>query len=101
VFVAFIQIIDFRTSRIEEGQKLVDEYFEKTEGRRTARRGLMCQDRDDPGRYINIVFFDSYESAMENSNLPETGELAAKLAELSDGPSSFLNLEVLEERDGG
>ena len=98
--MAFIQIIDFRTSRIDEGQKLVDEYFTKTEGRRTARRGLMCQDRDDPGRYVNIVFFDSYESAMENSNLPETGELAEKLAALSDGPATFLNLEVIEERGG-
>ena len=97
--MAFIQIIDFRTAKFDEGRKLVDEYFAKTEGRRTARRGLMCQDRDDPGHYINIVFFDSYESAMENSNLPETGELAEKLAALTDGPATFLNLEVVDDRE--
>lgn len=96
--VAFIQIIDFRTSRMDEGRKHVDEYLAKTEGKRTTGRSILCQDRDDPTRYLNIVFFDSYESAMENSNLPETGELAAKLAELSDEPATFLNLDVLEDR---
>lgn len=96
--MTFIQIIDFRTARIAEAQKHVDEWFQKTEGRRTARRGLLCQDRDDPGRYLNIVFFDSYESAMENSALPETGQLAERLGALGDGPSTFVNLEVVQER---
>jgi hypothetical protein len=96
--MAFVQIIDFHTSRIEEGRKAVDEYFAATEGRRTAGRGLLCQDRDDPTRYLNIVFFDSYESAMENSNMPETGELAAKMMAITDGPPTFLNLEVVDDR---
>lgn len=96
--MTFIQIIDFRTDRIDEGQRHVDEWFQATEGRRTARRGIICRDRDDPNHYINIVFFDSYESAMENSNLPETGELARNLEEINTEPASFLNLEVLQER---
>jgi hypothetical protein len=97
--MAFIQIIDFRTSRLEEGKPLVDEYLTKTEGRRTARRSLLCQDRADPTHYLNIVFFDSYESAMENSQMPETAELAAKLGALSDSPETFLDLEVLDDRE--
>jgi hypothetical protein len=97
--MAFIQIIDFHTSRLEDGKKHVDEYLDKTKGRRTVRRTMLCQDRDDPTHYFNIAFFDSYESAMENSNMPETGELAMKLGALADGPQAFVNLEVLDETE--
>jgi len=97
--MAFVQIIDFRTARLDEGRVHVEEYLAKTEGRRTVRRSLLCQDRDDADHYLNIVFFDSHESAMENSSLPETGELAEKLAELSEGTPTFLNLEVLDDRE--
>jgi hypothetical protein len=69
-----------------------------TEGKRTARRGFLCKDRNDPNRYLNIVFFDSYEAAMENSNLPETQELAQKLAALTDGSPTFYDLDLVEER---
>jgi hypothetical protein len=44
------------------------------------------------------VFFDSYESAMENSNLPVTQEFAQRMMALSDGPPSFFNLDVVEDR---
>jgi hypothetical protein len=97
--MAFIQIIDFRTTRMDEGRAHVEEYLSKTEGRRTAGRSILCRDHDDADHYFNLVFFDSYESAMENSQLPETGELASKLAELSDGAPTFINLDVVEERD--
>jgi hypothetical protein len=97
--MAFIQIIDFRTSKLDEGKAHVEEYRAKTEGRRTAGRAILCQDRDEPNHYLNIVFFESYEAAMKNSNLPETGELAEKLAAISDGETKFLNLEVLDDRD--
>jgi AcrR family transcriptional regulator len=29
------------------------------------RKRVLCQDRDNPGRYLNIVFFDSYDAAMD------------------------------------
>jgi hypothetical protein len=44
------------------------------------------------------VFFDSYESAMENSNRPETQAAAAKYMELSDGQPVFYDLDVIEDR---
>ena len=52
----------------------------------TFRRISATADRDRPGTYFTIVEFDSYESAMENSNRPETSEFAAKMAALCDGP---------------
>jgi hypothetical protein len=53
---------------------------------------------DDPSRHFAIVFFDSYEAAMENSALPETQAAAEKNMALSDGPPVFYNLDVLEDR---
>ena len=67
--------------------------------RRTAcRREVIAADRNQPGRYFAIVFFDSYESAMANSNLPETQAAAAKYMELSDGQPVFYDLDVIEDR---
>ena len=68
--MAFIQIIGTRTSKPSEMQAVDDEWAQVTEGKREAQRRVLCQDRDNDGRYFNIVFFDSYEEAMENSALP-------------------------------
>ena len=54
--------------------------------------------RDDPNRFCELVFFDSYESAMENSDLPETQNYAGKLNDAVDGEPSFMNFEILEDR---
>ena len=96
--VAFIQIIDFETDKMDEGRKHVDAYLAATEGRRTVQRSILCEDKDKPGHYLNIVFFDSYEGAMKNSAMPETGELAAQLGALTKGEQKFLNLEVVFEQ---
>ena len=92
--MAFIQVIRFETDGIEEIQRHVDDYRAATEGTRTTRRSILCRDRDNEGRYVNLAFFDSYESAMQNSELPETSELAAKLTELANGEPEFMNLEI-------
>jgi prepilin-type processing-associated H-X9-DG protein len=96
--VAFVQIIDFQTSRFDELKKVGDEWEAAAGNESKARRRVMCQDRDHPGRYVNIVFFDSYEEAMENSNLPVTQEFSQKMMALADGAPSFTNLDVVEER---
>jgi hypothetical protein len=96
--VAFVQIIDFRTSKFDELKQVGDEWAAAAGSESKARRRVMCQDRDNPGRYVNIVFFDSYEEAMENSNLPVTQEFSQKMMALADGSPSFYNLDVVEER---
>ena len=92
----FIQIIEYQTSRIDEVQALINELRAQMAGDTTVRRGTITADRDRPGYYLSIIEFDSYESAMENSNRPETGEFAAQMAELCDGPATFYNLDVRE-----
>jgi hypothetical protein len=96
--MAFVQIIEFETSRIDEMRALGDEWEAAAGDDRLARRRIMCEDRDHPGRYCNIVFFDSYDEAMENSNLPVTQEFSAKMMALGAGEPTFHNLDVLEER---
>jgi hypothetical protein len=92
--MAFIQIIEVTTTRPEQIQELVEEWSAKTEGRRTACRATLTADRDRPNTYVQIVEFPSYQEAMSNSGLPETGEFAEKLAGLCDGPLVFRNLDV-------
>ncbi len=45
-----------------------------------------------------MVFFDSYESAMENSNLPETQAGVEQFRDLMDGPPIFHDLDVIDDR---
>jgi hypothetical protein len=97
--VAFVQIIEMHSSRLTEIQQVAEEWEKATQGKRTARRNILCADRDNPGRYFNIVFFDSYAAAMENSALPETDALSKKMMNLADGPPTFYNLDVIEDRE--
>ncbi len=92
--MAFIQIIEFTTNRPDEFEAVGDEWQAKTEGRRTATRATLTQDRDRPNTYVQIVEFPSYEEAMANSELPETASFAERLRELCDGPMVFRNLDV-------
>jgi len=95
--VKFIQIIEFTTSRADELDAMLDEWLEKTQGKRTATRGVEARDRDRPNTYVQIIEFPSFEDAMANSKLPETAEVAARLAELCDGPPTFRNLDVARD----
>jgi hypothetical protein len=96
----FVQIIEFKTSRIDELKKLADA-MEADSGPGAASRGTVTQDRDRPGWYLNIVEFDSYESAMSNSNRPEVSSFAAKMAALCEEPPRFYNLDVVQSWSAG
>ena len=96
--MAFIQIIEYHTSDPDKVRQLQDEYDRETEGKRTVRRSILTRDRTDSERYLAIVFFDSNESAMENSGLPETQAVAARLASVVSGPPTFHDLDVIDDR---
>jgi hypothetical protein len=94
----FIQIIETRMSDVEPMLALDEEWEKATEGKRTARRSIVTRDRNDPTRHLVIVFFDSYEEAMENSKLPETQDFAAKANALAEAPPIFHDLDVIADR---
>jgi hypothetical protein len=95
----FSQIIEFNTSRIDEFNANLDAWMAKSEGHRIPHRAVLRKDRDVENVYLLMVEFSSYEIGMENSSRPETGEFAAFLATLCDGPLQFRNLDVLREED--
>ena len=95
----FVQIIEFKTSRFDELNALAESYDRSSDSGNQARRIMITEDRDRPGTYLNIVEFDSYESAMENSTRPETAQFAEQRAKLCDGPPTFYNLDVRLEPD--
>jgi hypothetical protein len=96
--MAFVQLIEFRATDVEEVRRIDDEWRRATEGQRTARRELLARDHSDPDRYFAIVFFDSYESAMQNSSLPETKASAEQYQKVTSGPPVFYDLDILEDR---
>jgi quinol monooxygenase YgiN len=93
--MSFIQIIEYKTSRIDEVREVVEKHRANMEGS-MAVRGTATQDRDRPNTYLNIVEFESWEKAQENSNKPETSAFAQDMMALCDGPPTFYNLDVIE-----
>ena len=67
--MGFVQVIEFRTSKLEEMNRLGAEWEAAAGNDSKSERRVLCKDRDDDGRFFNIVFFDSYDAAMENDDL--------------------------------
>jgi hypothetical protein len=95
--MGFVQIMDFHATDIDELQTANEEWRTATEGKRTLRREVVARDRNDPSHYVVLAFFDSYESAMENSALPETQASAGRFAALTEN-MAFVDLDIIEER---
>jgi hypothetical protein len=95
----FAQIIEFTTRSIDEFNAGLDDWMARSEGHRIPHRAVLRRDRDAQDRYLLMVEFASCEQGMENSSRSETGEFAAFLAGISDGPLTFRNLDVLREED--
>jgi heme-degrading monooxygenase HmoA len=93
--MAFIQIIEYETDRADEIAAMMGDMEADPAEAPGFVRLVVTQDRDNPRRYLTIVEFESYEIAMANSDKPETGEMAAKLAALCAGPPKFHNLDVV------
>jgi predicted small metal-binding protein len=90
----FVQLIEFHTDRADELTDMGKAWAEAIGPDRTARWGVLAADRNDPGRFLEVVAFPSYEAAMANSKHPATSTFAEKLNHLSDGPVVFHDLDV-------
>lgn len=96
--MAFVQIIQFKSSKVDEMRKLGDAYEAEIGSDNKARRAIITEDRDHRGTYLQMVFFDSYEDAMANSNHPATQKIAEGMQKLANGEPMFYNLDVIEDR---
>lgn len=95
--MTFVQLIDCKTSRFDELDRIMDSWVEKTRGRRTATHDVMGRDRSDASHVIEIVEFPSYDEAMRNSHLPETDQVFRAMAALCDEMPTFVDLEVVRD----
>lgn len=91
----FVQIIEWRTSRIDEVNKFIEEWRQRFPEMGPSRV-LECADRDNEGQYMSVVEFPSYEEAMRNNDDPATKEFTDGMMALSDGPPTFHNLDVIK-----
>lgn len=92
---AFVQVIDFETTKPEEMNALMDEWEGETKGmKRMSVKGLLTHDRENKNHYMEIVEFPSYEIAMENNDLPTTQKFAGRMRELCSSGPRFVNLDV-------
>ncbi|WP_367321302.1 ester cyclase [Streptomyces sp. HUAS ZL42] len=95
--MTFVQLIDCKTSRLDEMNRLMDTWVEQTKGKRTATHTVVGKDRSDASHVIEIVEFPSYEEAMRNSNLPETDRIFQELVALCDETPTFTDLDVVRD----
>lgn len=96
----FVQIVDFETDRIEEMRRLAEETDQRLVGREGGpTHRLVLKARNQPGRYLVVIEFDSYEDAMRNSEAPETTKFAEQMAALCTRPPSFTDCDVMEMTD--
>ncbi|MEV4438650.1 ester cyclase [Streptomyces sp. NPDC049577] len=95
--MTFVQLIDCRTSRYDDMNRLMDEWVAATEGKRTATHSLVGRDRSDGDHFIELIEFPSYEDAMKNSNLPETNRIFEEIVALCDGMPNFTDLDVVRD----
>ncbi|MEU2426166.1 ester cyclase [Streptomyces sp. NPDC007851] len=95
--MTFMQVIECRTSRFEEMDRLMDRWVEQTKGKRTATHAVVGMDRSDASHVVEIVEFPSYEEAMRNSRLPETDEVFHEMLALCDQMPRFTDLDVVRD----
>lgn len=95
--MTFVQVIEYKTSRPEQLNEIMDHWLSETQGKRTATHAVLMSDRDQPGTYMELVEFPSYDEAMRNSALPETGKFAKQITNLCSEPPIFHNLEVVRD----
>jgi predicted ester cyclase len=95
--MTFVQLIDCKTSRLDEMNRLMDRWVEQTKGKRTATHNVVAKDRSDASHVVEIVEFPSYEEAMRNSGLPETDQVFREMVALCEEEPTFTDLEVVRD----
>jgi len=91
----FVQIVEWKTSRIDEVRALSEDYRQNA-GSTGPTRVTVTADRDKKDTYLTIAEFPSYDAAMANSGSPQTSQFAEQMSKLCDGPPSFRNTDIID-----
>jgi hypothetical protein len=93
--MAFVQIMSYTTTKRDEMDAATRRWVTDTEEVRRVRRRLLLRERGTDDRFVEVLFFDSYEDAMHNSFLPATAVLASEADRLTEDGLSFRDLELV------
>jgi quinol monooxygenase YgiN len=93
----FVQIVQFQASDIDAIEEVGDRMREALGADMAVLRSTVSEDRDRVGHFMIVAEFDSYESAMAQSNDPRMSAFADEMAALVNGPVTFYNLDVKHE----
>ncbi|MEV5989459.1 ester cyclase [Streptomyces sp. NPDC052051] len=95
--MTYVRLIDCRTRRFDEMNRIMEAWVEQTRGRRTATHSVIGKDRADDSHFIEIVEFPSYEEAMRTAHLPESQKIFREMVALCDGTPTFTELDVIRD----
>ena len=95
----FVQTIAWKTSRVDEMRAVAERFQAEHPDPGPGFIGLkMLKDRDHENSYLVVAEFESYELAMQNSARPEVDAFNKEMMALADGPPTFGNYDVFDER---
>lgn len=95
--MGFVQVIEFRTNDLDAVQRANEQWQQATQGTRTAERIVLGRQHDDSGHCVEIVFFDSWDDAARNDELPATQDYAEQIRGLIDGEPRYLDVDVVSD----
>ncbi|MFJ9345709.1 ester cyclase [Streptomyces sp. NPDC101237] len=95
--MTFVQLIECRTHRPAEMDRLLDRWVTQTKGKRAATHTVVGKDRSDASHVVEIVEFPSYEEAMRNSSRPEADQVLDEMLALCEGMPTFTDLDVVRD----
>ena len=96
----FIQQINFATDDPEGVLALAEEWAADAITNGTVLRTDFGVDTDHAGQHVWLVHFESPETAQQNSDRPETGELAARFSAMCTEGPTFRNIDVARSWPG-
>lgn len=91
--MTFLQSIEFQGDQAQF-EELLDRYRALMGADTTAKRAWLLADRERPGTFVELVEFESYESAMANSDHPGTQKWAEEASSLL-GTAVFRNFDLV------
>ncbi|MEV1021620.1 hypothetical protein [Streptomyces sp. NPDC050264] len=96
----FAQIVDFETRRFDELKSLLGRFEQEMAGESGGpTHRILLQDREQPGRYLAIIEFASYDDATRSNERPEVARLNEQLTALCTKPPAFINCDVKDVRE--
>lgn len=96
-----IQLVEFRShSSANDLREALDAWLGASHGKRSLQMAVVAAERDDPGRFWEVLEFASEEDAKGAIELPETKAAYERWTGLLDGEPVFHNLDVVQQFGG-